>query len=272
MFNLMRADIYRIMRGKGIYICLVCIAATICFSTFLKSAGHLGINVGMPNEAEMEKIENMDDAWDMISNSSEHPVDVDIMSVGGNLYFFFIVVVFMVSCTDLSNHTAKNIISSGISRTTYYASKLGLSLIIGTMFILFRAYAGYLINYIWNGSAYTSGIGDITMIMIRQLPVFYGMIGVLVMISAMVQKTAKFNAITILLIMAIQVLFILISVIMKIDSAELLKYEFEGMISSLAVLGSVPLGTLLTTSTIGISALLISTAVGMNYFKRCTIK
>lgn len=276
MFNLMRADIYRILRGKGMYICLLLITLSLCFSAFLRSPGHLGLNMDIStsgtNLEEMESIKSFDDAMDVIRDSEEHPVDADIMSVGGNLYFFFIFAVFVVFCTDLSSHTAKNIISTGISRTTYYTSKLCLSLVIGTFFILFHSYGGYIINLLFNGSGYSSSILDITVIMIRQLPVFYGMISVLVMLSAIIQKTARFTAVTILLLMGVQLIVMALSAIFKFNAADVLQYEFEGMLRSLAVVGPIATGKLITTTAAGIIMLIISTVVGQSYFKKCTIK
>ncbi|MFV0394546.1 MAG: hypothetical protein ACK5LC_09145 [Coprobacillaceae bacterium] len=39
MFNIIRADLYRILRGKGFYICLLLIALTFSASIFLKQGG-----------------------------------------------------------------------------------------------------------------------------------------------------------------------------------------------------------------------------------------
>lgn len=273
MFNIIRADLYRIVKGKGIYICLFVIALSFSASIFLKSAGHFGINTSMDMpSSEVEEIKDLDDALGMLMNNEEHPVDVDIMSTGGNIYYFLVFVVFIVFCTDVSNHTVKNVISSGISRKTYYLSKLVLSLAIGTILIVFQTYGGYFGNLLVNGSGYSSNIIDITIIMLRQLPIFYGIIGLLTMFSALLQKTARFNGVAIGFVMGVQLIITLIGAIFNSDMQPILQFEFESILRSMSVIGPLSASTLLIGVTTGFVMLLLSTTIGMQYFKKCAIK
>lgn len=272
MFNIIRADMYRIIRGKGLYLCFAVIILTLCVSIYLKQAGHIGINTEIPDSLEISEDMTIDDVFGALMNVEEHEVDVDIMASGGNLYYFFIFAVFTIFCTDVSNHTVKNVISSGITRRTYYVSKLLLSLGIGTIFILFHTYGGYLGNIIYNGSAYSSSLGDVTKIMVSQLPVFYGMIGILVMLCVVTQKTSKYTAITLILVMGTQLVVTIASAIFQFDTSLVLQYEFEGILRSVAVLGDIPMKTLITGVGIGSTALVASTIIGLEYFKKCTIK
>ncbi|MFV0394547.1 MAG: hypothetical protein ACK5LC_09150 [Coprobacillaceae bacterium] len=208
----------------------------------------------------------------MINNTEEHPVDMDIMGTAANVYYFLIFVVFVVLCTDLSGHTAKNVISSGISRKTYYLSKLVLSLGLGTVFILFHTYGGYFGNLLINGSGFSSSLYDVTIVMLRQFPVFYGIIAVLVMLSAILQKTAKFNAVAIGMVMGIQLLFMVVGGITGWDLQPIQQFEFNTIIQSMAVVGSVSTQTLVVGVGTGVVMVVGATMIGMQYFKKCTIK
>ena len=66
----------------------------------------------------------------------------------------------------------------------YYISKLITILTISTGLILFNNYGTYIVNLIMNGKAFSSGLGEITKITLYQLPLLYGIISLLVCISA----------------------------------------------------------------------------------------
>lgn len=271
MFNIMRADVYRILRGKGIYICLMLVLITVGSSIYAKFGGTMGLNLDV-NGAPVEEVVNIENMDDFFALMEAQEVDVDIMSVGGNLYYFFIFVVFAVFCVDLSNRTARNVISSGVPRNTYYLSKLILSLLIGTFFIVLHTYTAYFGNLLYNGSAYGTSFGTITIIMLRQLPMFYGIISILVMLSALLQKASKYIAVTALLLMVVQLVLISLSSIFSWDLNTLLLYTFEGIIGSMAVIGAIPTDVLIRGIAVGVTMVIVSTIVGMGYFKKCTIK
>ena len=88
-------------------------------------------------------------------------------------------------------------LSLDVSRTTYYFAKLLLTWGLGIAIIAISTYLGCFGNIIFNAPSHYSSFLDITIIMLRQLPIFCGIMSVLVMIAAITQKTSRYNAIAI---------------------------------------------------------------------------
>ena len=195
-----------------------------------------------------------------------------MMKVNGNLYYVLIFVVFAVICVDLANHTAKNVISIDVSRTTYYFAKLLLTWGLGIAIIAISTYLGYFGNIIFNAPSHYSSFLDITIIMLRQLPIFCGIMSVLVMIAAITQKTSRYNAIAIVLVMVSQMLLMTIITVFNIDGSIIMQFEFETILRDMAVIGQIEIKTLLTGILTGIGLIIASSMIGVTYFKRYNIK
>ena len=262
MLNIIKADLFRIIRGKGIYVCLLVIIAMSCTSIYLNSPGHIG------NGTTLQTIQETNAA----ASSEEIPLDVALMQVNANIYYPIIFVVFTIMCVDLSNHTAKNVISTNVKRTTYYFSKLLLIWGLGIFLLAFSTYFSYFGNLWYNHPANVSNLGDITIILLRQIPIFCGIMSVLVMIAAITQKTARYNAIAILMIIVIQMLLMLVITIFELDAYSVMQYEVETIIYSVAVVGSISTKTLMTAILMGLGLSVGSSVIGISYFNRCDIK
>ena len=195
-----------------------------------------------------------------------------MMKVNGNLYYVLIFVVFAVICVDLANHIAKNVISTDVSRTTYYFAKLLLTWGLGIAIIAISTYLGYFGNIIFNAPSHYSSFLDITIIMLRQLPIFCGIMSVLVMIAAITQKTSRYNAIAIVLVMVSQMLLMTIITVFNIDGSIIMQFEFETILRDMAVIGQIEIKTLLTGILTGIGLIIASSMIGVTYFKRYNIK
>lgn len=274
MLNIMKADFYRIKKGKGVYICLLAIIALCSVSIYLKSPGHMGLNGGITSSESMQEMDSsttMEDVRELAGNDNL-VLDEGMMQVNGNLYYVMIFVVFTILCVDLSNHTAKNVISSNVSRTTYYLSKLVSSWILGILLLAFSTYFGYFGNIVFNQPNNVSSILDITIIMIRQIPIFCGIISVLVMIAILSRKTARYNGVAIALVMGVQMLLSLLVMIFHIDGTAIMQFEFEAVVRSVAVVGGISWHTLLVAMFSSVVMIVIPSVIGIRYFNTCDIR
>lgn len=274
MLNIIKADLFRIFKGKGIYVCLLAIIALCSVSIYLRSPGHIGISGGLTSNSEVTKEDDLAIPEDVrkVAGESNELLDEGMMKVNGNLYYVLIFVVFAVICVDLANHTAKNVISTDVSRTTYYFAKLLLTWGLGIAIIAISTYLGYFGNIIFNAPSHYSSFLDITIIMLRQLPIFCGIMSVLVMIAAITQKTSRYNAIAIVLVMVSQMLLMTIITVFNIDGSIIMQFEFETILRDMAVIGQIEIKTLLTGILTGIGLIIASSMIGVTYFKRCNIK
>ena len=274
MLNIIKADLFRIFKGKGIYVCLLAIIALCSVSIYLRSPGHIGISGGLTSNSEVTKEDDLATPEDVrrVAGESNELLDEGMMKVNGNLYYVLIFVVFAVICVDLANHIAKNVISTDVSRTTYYFAKLLLTWGLGIAIIAISTYLGYFGNIIFNAPSHYSSFLDITIIMLRQLPIFCGIMSVLVMIAAITQKTSRYNAIAIVLVMVSQMLLMTIITVFNIDGSIIMQFEFETILRDMAVIGQIEIKTLLTGILTGIGLIIASSMIGVTYFKRYNIK
>lgn len=244
MLNIIKSDLYRILHGKAIYIAVIAMLAMVVISLFEMSAGSIGITITTSN---METIVADDEITEELSNTNsiletrkimkEHgnfELDKEIIGANANLYYVFIVVVAIVLTTDLSHKTAKNSLSSAISRKTYYFSKLVLCLIICTVLILINNYGTYLLNIIMNGENFSSSLLEITKLTFMQLPLLYGLVSLLVCIGFITKKMATYNGITIPFIMVSQLILYGLIAICGLDT-NIMTYEIQNALGNLAI-------------------------------------
>ena len=279
MLNIIKSDLYRVFRGKAIYIAIIFILFLVAVSCFSMSPGHIGITSSSEEQqlVEDEEILNKVYETDSILETRElmkeygaYPLDKEQLGANANLYYFFIIVVVIVLVTDLSNSTAKNTLSSAISRKKYYMSKLITCIGLGTFLVLINNYGSYIINLIMNGQEFSAGLLEITKLTILQLPILYGIISMLVCISFCFRKTGTFNSITIPLIMVIQLVIMGVATLFHFDANNILNYEFQYIIGNLV---SNPSNTyILKTLVLAVFYIIIFNVIGYRVFRKTEIK
>lgn len=279
MFNMIKADLYRIVKGKAIYIALIVMLALVWFSSFAMEAGHIGLTTSLAPSADIsheeltQRLEDVDSLLEtrkIMKEYGSYPLDKSILSTNVNLYYIFIVIVVIVLVTDLSNSTAKNTLSSSVSRRKYYFSKLVTAFLLGTLFLLVNNYSAYFINFIMNGKAFTSGLLEITKITLLQLPIMYGIISLLVCFGFCFKKTAVFNGVAIPFIMVFQLVLMGIASLFHLESTMILNYEFQYVLTNLAM--SPTTTYIINSILLGVCYIVIFNFIGYNLFKKAEIK
>jgi ABC-type transport system involved in multi-copper enzyme maturation permease subunit len=268
----MKADLFRILKGKAIYVMIVVLFMSLLMSSYTLLPLNVGINVDSVDYNAIGEINSISDMRQYMMENMDVNLDQLIMGKSSYLYYFFIAIVIIVVCSDFSHGTVKNVISTSISRRKYYLSKLLLSLGLGTILILINTYGMYFLNIIINNAKFTSGIDSISLIMVRQLPMLYGIISVLVCIAFLVKRTALFNGISIPMIMGIQLALYLIITLFSLDAAKVLNFEFETIIYNLSDSTLFTNSYILKSTLLGFTYLLLSSIIGIFHFKRCEIK
>ncbi len=246
MLNIIKSDLYRILKGKAIYIAIIIMFVMATFSIFGMSPGYIGTTtVDEKNETNQEispeTIEVMKQAEDTNSLTEmrkiikEHfyfELDKKIIGANSNLYYIFIVIVFVTICVDLASSTAKNTLSSAISRKKYYLAKLITILILGTILTLINDYYIYFMNIIMNGKQFSSNFIDFTKCVLMQYPIIIGMLGILVGLAFVTRKRSTFNTISIALLIITQLILMAIITLFRIDPV-ILKWELQNILENL---------------------------------------
>lgn len=279
MLNIIKSDLYRVFKGKSIYIAIIFILFLASVSCFSMSPGHIGITTSSEEQPLIQDEEILKQVYEtnsifetrnLMKEYGAYPLDKAQLGANANLYYFFIIIVVIVLVTDLSNSTAKNTLSSAISRKKYYFSKLITCIGLGTFLVLINNYGSYLINLIMNGKKFSAGFLEITKLTIIQLPILYGIISMLVCIGFCFRKTGTFNSITIPLIIVIQFIIMGAATLFHFDGSNILNYEFQCIIGNLI---SNPSNTyILKTLVLAIFYIIIFNTIGYRVFRKTEIK
>ena len=121
MINMMRADLYRIFRGIGIYIAAALIIIISSVSVAVKEPIYIG------NGSVIYNDEVVVSAMQETSSVKETLVQ-GILATNINLYYPLIIIVFVILMQEFSNKTMKNTLSSAVSKRKYFAYKMIRSL------------------------------------------------------------------------------------------------------------------------------------------------
>lgn len=276
MINIIKSDLYRILRGKAIYVCIYVIIMLSVASTITLSAGSVGINVGNNGAADAEYIEKISNAKsltdfrEIIMESGNFDLDRQMMGTNATLYYIFVVIIVILISTDFSNNTIKNSLSSAISRKKYYFAKLILSIGICTFLILFNNYFSYILNIIINGNKFSAGLLEITKITLYQLPLLYGIISLQIGLSFICKKTALFNSIAIPFIMIFQLLCMMVINIFRLKGNLFSNYEFQSAMGKLADYPTT--SYIIKCACLGMAYIIIFNLIGYISFKKSEIK
>lgn len=277
--NMIKADLYRIFKGKAIYVCVLIILFAGFVSALSVSPGHVGLSVSQ-NTSEVisdpefvEKMQNTNSLGDLRKLMLSHgafPLDKEILGQNVNLYYLFIVITVIVLCSDFSNRTIKNTLSSSVSRKKYYFSKLCTIFILATALLLFNNISTVIIVYLVDGKDFISPFSEILKLTVIQLPLIYGIISLLIGLGFVTGKTSTFNTISIPLIMVVQLVGFGIINLFRIKADWFYDYEIQFALSKLAT--DVQNSYIMKCALLGITYIVVFNLIGYFVFKRKEIK
>lgn len=279
MFNIIKSDLYRLFKGKAIYITVLIMAVMLGLDIYELQPGYVGVTGGGLEQMYEEDPEEMTDMRDMDVQSlaearkmyKQYPYELDkaILGTNANLYYLFIILIAVIISADFSKRTVKNTIASAVSRRKYYFSKLICCILTCTMLVLLNNYGMYIVNRLVNGEDFSSSLAAITKVTFYQLPIMYGIISLLVCISVVVKKGSAFNAISIPLLIVAQLLLSLFVKIFKIKGG-IFNYEYQTVLGKLA--GSPENNYIIKCVMLGIIYIVIFNIIGYYSFKKAEIK
>ncbi len=264
MINMMRADLYRIFKGVGIYIAIILIVLMSGISIKMKDAGQLGRSDSAFDEAISYEITG--------DGSDESSLLVrSIISTNMNLYYPLIIIVFVLLVADFSNKTIKNTLTSATSKKKYFMYKMLMCLFGTIIFVTISNLYTYAVNFIVNGKAYTEPIGNIFKATFLQMPLLLGIVSFLVLLGFLFKKPAIFNAVSICFVMVFQLLAQAVYAITKADVIVkfMSKYELQTALKKLAYFPDSKYAV--TCMCIGFAEILLCTMLGCFLFKKSEV-
>jgi len=202
MLNIIKADIYRITRGRGLYITLSVFVSFMLLMTFSMGQGSVGM--------DMDSIENPDQyAETTLDNGVTVTMyDPGVIDINGYLapfvlasssdnaiWFILPFLVFFIT-SDFANGAVKNLLSSGSSRLKYYGAKIilitGVTIILWLLYILIP----FITATIWRGfdGAFNAKfLWEVLKIYLPQLYLMYAITFIGLFIAFAFRRTATLN-------------------------------------------------------------------------------
>lgn len=253
MINMMKADLYRILRSKGIYIAFALLLFIIGISIYMIEPGSVGMSVHLNELSQVEEYNAMreelakevtPEEWQTMTSAESrelmlkvdnhgYKLDKDMLCSSMNLYYIFIFIAAIALTADFSGGSIKNTLSSAIDRRKYFFAKLGFITLGCAVMFFMNTYITYFANLILNGERFASSIAVVTKITIMQLPVVLALASILTGFGFLTKKTALYNTVTIPFIVVLQMLLGLVIKLFSIK-ADIMKYEFQTMFVRLA--------------------------------------
>lgn len=245
MMNMIKADLYRIVRSFGLYIGIAIMFLMLSMSIYMVSPGSISMGTvgdtstgGSGTElddltaGELEDM-SMSGLRELMLKSEGYELDREILGQNMNLYYVFLFVAALAVTVDFSTGSIKNTLSSAISRKRYFISKLAL-ITLGCLLLFFlNTYATYFSNLIFNGKNVASSLWTVTKISLLQLPPILALASILAGLAFTLKKSSIFNVVAIPLILVFQLLFNLAVRLFNIPQKYTF-YEFQIMLGRLA--------------------------------------
>ena len=238
MINMIKADFYRVLKGKGIYFAFAIIILLAAIDIYFVEPGTFGVRIetGTVIENELSDMSydeinemSMSEYRRIMLNTEDYALDKEILAYNVNLYYPFIFIAAIFITADFSGSCIKNTLSSSISRKKYFFSKLVAVFMCCLILFFLNTYIVYFANIIFNTKNLASDIGTLTKITLLQIPPILALVSMLTGIAFMLKRTASYNGVAIPFMMVVQLLLMLLSALFKIPQ-ELFNYELQGMI------------------------------------------
>jgi len=275
MLNIFAADIYRIIRGKALYITLAVLLATnllmvISLHALQSGMEPVGIMIGAPEDAQ----EIFEAAMTEMPAMNGINVTGLLTQSMENFVFFLLPIIVVVAGTIFTHGTVKNDISFGVSRTKLYMSKLLLSIGFGGLFLTYYMVTGGLIATIiggFGGPAPAGHWSNLIQVLGAQSVLLMAMICIGIFLAFTTKRTAAVNAAFIAFIFVPLMIINLLS--MANPALERLSdFDITTNIIRLANLRYMETGEIATALGLGAFWILATTFGGIALFNRAEIK
>lgn len=265
MLNIIHADVYRLLRGKAIYITLIVLAAFVALNV-ASGMTTIGLNRSLTEELyqstnETIMTEGLKTAETIVSNSDS--------------LIFFLMPLFIGVCATMFTHgTVKNKLSAGVSRVTLYFSKLLLSAVLCLLLILAYVLFGMITAVVlrgFGGLPPWEATSDMVKSLAAQLVILLAFSSVGVFLSFSTRRAAAVNGAYIAFILVPSIIVNILSSFSN-TITEYLKYDLYGCLMSFIYIDRLSSPDILRGILVGAVYILASTLAGIAIFRKCEIK
>ncbi len=263
MLNIIRADIYRLIRGKCIYITFIFFLVFISLQTALPGEITIGVST-----------DELKEAINIPGKINGQLAPFTIMSFSENIIFFMLAIIFVLTATDFSSGAVKNILSNGVSRIKLYASKLILASLFCIIMFTGGIITSVMVATIMNGFGGTitgEYLFHVWQPFALQLLILIASVSVGMAIIFITKKGSALNALYIAFFLVPTMIILLLMNIAPILE-NLMKYDLIINLKILPNIAAMANADIIRALLVGIVYITASTGLGMMIFKKSEIK
>jgi len=269
MRNLIRADIYAIVRGKALYITFaVILALNILVISTHNSGG--GINIGFEFDAEQAANATIQQqGLDGIGSAMLLYTNMDIM------VYFLLPLIILAAAPIFKHGTVKNDLAWGISRTKLYMSKLVLCISLCILMVVFYMTSGMLLATITNGWGSVTPDGywlGLIQTLGAQLFMLIALACIGVFLVFTTKRTAAVNGAYIAFCFVPLMIMSLLFETGVVTSQRMMDFDITMGINRLGFLSQLQTSSILTIFAVGAGYMVLSTVGGLALFRKAEIK
>ena len=263
MLNILRSDLYRLIRGKCIYI------------TFLIYLVFTGVQIAFPGEVTIgfspEIVPGVENLADKVTGISAPFI---AMTYTDNIIYFMLAILFALTAADFTSGAVKNTLAGGISRTSYYFSKLLLALFLCTLMFIGGILVSVLIStamHGWGGAIPKDYLLSVLRPFGAQLLLLAAAVSVGTAVVFITKNGASSIALYLFFFLGLTMIAFLLGQISD-DMKVLMNYDFIVNLKMLASVNVIPAGDTVRALSLGVACIAASIILGMFSFRRSVIK
>lgn len=259
MLNVIKADLYRAFKGKGIYITFAMLFIFIVAQVAAGSVGRIGVNTDLNT---------------LTGGFTGSTAVFATMNAVDNYLYFILPLVVIIAAADFSEGTVKNVLAGGMSRTKLFFSKQILCFAFAFLILIINVILSILTATIVNGFGgefNADFIFKLLKVFIPQLVIFLSVVSVMLFLTFATKKTSALIGCFFAFTMVPLLIIYLLSLFWD-GALNLLNYELISMMRNISAVETVTPSLLLRAYITGILFFAASTAGSVIIFKRSEIK
>jgi len=259
MLNMMRADMYRIFRGKGVYTTFAIMLAFAILTVFVfRSAMQVGF------------VEDIPEALEVMTGAYAAPIILNSMDI---LMFFFLPFIIILAVSPFSSNAVKNELTIGISRVKFYLSKFALSSILSVIFMALYLVISVALATTVDGFGYWGNglLTDVVQSFGMQILFALALNGVGMFFSFITRNTGATVGIYLAIILAPQLIIGLLGMAFP-GVMEFMYYDLASQFGIFAQVSRLSGTEIARGIAVGLGYLLIPTIGGIMLFRKAEIK
>ena len=269
MINIIRADLYRIVRGKAVYITFAVMMLVVLLSVFVFRA--------MPSVtiAETEAMAHMNE-----SSMPELPDAMNgafaarmVMSSMETMVYFFLPLIIAVAMAMFSTGAVKNELSTGLDRTKLYFSKFVLSFALCVVFMLLYVFSTVLLATLLDGIGYWGDglLLDLLKDFGALMPLVLAFNSVGMFFCFVTRRTAAVNGLYIALLLVPTIVVSLLSLAFP-EAVRYFDYDLFNQFHILLPVSNLTATELARSFAVCLAFIVVPTLAGVGLFRRAEIK